>query len=609
MRIVLTLLILLAVGACSQPTVRVGSKDFTENKILAEMFALLLEDAGFRVQRTIPAGSVTGTFDVLRGGTIDLYPEYTGTGLVLLGLPALPDRDQAFVVVSREFAKVGLTVLDRLGLQNTYSVLITENLTTARGVASIADLAKQAPDLRIAVSDDFARRPADGLQPFLDHYGLRFRDVATVPLRDRLHLYDMLLEGKADVIIGFQTDPQIVDYQLRALASDTPFFPAYEAVPLVTQEALSRAPAIGYTLQKLAGKLDVQRMRALNREVIFAGRSPRNVARAALVQMNLIPGSVTAEQPDIQIAIDPWEVGGPIATAVLRAARQALPERETAFRKSVAPVASLLRHEARMAWTPSIGQFRIVNGSAYLYPELESIAATGSVFVHALARRDDTASLAGAKTIAGGPLGSPSHKFAEAVAAWHTPAPQIVSLPDTDAATAAGAVIAGKADVAFVIASLNRTDIAKLLQPDAQVKLIAADRWWVGSARLALPFLAKARITADVYAATSEPVETLAMQATVAGPSPPASIIGRQGPSSYSEDVYPVTDSVVLAFNEHLGTHPDIGPHLRRAAALTPEQRRGVARLNPTPGQTVLSLAIILYLFWCGWLFVRPRKA
>ena len=608
MRTLLILLACLALAACSQPTVRVGSKDFTENKILAEMFALLLEDAGFRVHRTIPAGSITGTFDVLRGGSIDLYPEYTGTGLVLLGLPALPVPDQAFVVVSREFAKVGLTVLDRLGFQNTYSVLITEDLATARGIASVADLAKYAPELRIAVTDDFARRPADGLQPFLDHYGLRFRESAIVPLRDRLHLYDMLLEGKADVIIGFQTDPQIADYHLRALPADTLFFPAYEPVPLVSQEALARAPAIGYTLQKLAGKLDGQRMRALNREVIFAGRSPRNVARAALVQMGLIPGSLAPEPPDIEIAVDPWEVGGPMATAVLRAARQALPERETAYHQTVAPVAAMLRHEARMAWTPSIGQFRIIDGRAYLHPELETIAATGSVFVHALARRDNLEGLSGAETIAGGPIGSPSYKLAQAIAAWHTPAPRVVSLADSDAATAAAALAEGEADVAFVIATLNRPDLARLLQPDAPVKLIDADRWWIGSARLALPFLAKARITADIYPSIGEPVATLAMQATVAGPSPPTSIIGRQGPSSYSEDVYPVTDSVVLAFNKHLGTHPDIGPHLRRAAALTPEQRRGAARLNPTPGQTMLSLAIILYLCWCGWLFVRPRK-
>ena len=86
MRQLSILLMLLTLAACSQPTIRVGSKNFAENRILAEMFALLLEDAGFRVERTIPVGDTTSTFESLRSGGIDLYPEYTGTGLVLLGL-------------------------------------------------------------------------------------------------------------------------------------------------------------------------------------------------------------------------------------------------------------------------------------------------------------------------------------------------------------------------------------------------------------------------------------------------------------------------------------------------------------------------------------------
>ena len=608
MRQLSILLMLLTLAACSQPTIRVGSKNFAENRILAEMFALLLEDAGFRVERTIPVGDTTSTFESLRSGGIDLYPEYTGTGLVLLGLPASPDPNQAFVVMTREFSKAGLTVLNRLGFQNTYTVLIREDLATAPGIASIHDLVGEAPELRIAVSEEFARRPHDGLQPFLDHFGLRFAEVIIVPPEERLQLYDLLLEGQADVIVGFQTDPQIADYNLRALSADDPFFPAYEAVPLITEAALSRAPEIGILLQKLAGRLDEQRMRALNRDVVFGGRSPRSVARAALAQLHLLPGSAAPAEPDIRAAIDPWEQRTPMTTKVLRAARQTLPDREVDLLKSVTPVAAVLRREARVALAPSIAQFRIVDGTAQLQPELETIAATGSVFVHALGRRNVTAGLAEARSIAGGPVGSPSYKLAQAIAAWRTPAPAVVSLPDTDAGTAAAAVAAGKADVALVIASLGRPDLVAALRLDGPVRLIPASRWWVGSARLALPFLSKARITAQAYPAVAEPVETLAMQATVVGPSPPATVIGRQGPSSYSEDTYPVTDAVVLAFNRHLGPHPDIGPHLHRAAALTPDRQRPERRLNPQPGQTVLSLAIVAYLGWCLWLLVRRHQ-
>lgn len=608
MRFLLVLLAVLALAACSQPTVRVGSKNFAENRILAEMFALLLQDAGLRVQRSIPVGDTTTTFEALRSGSIDLYPEYTGTGLGLLGLPPTTDAEKAYVVVSREFAKVGLTVLGKLGFQNTYGVLIDEGLATARGIRTMQDLVAHAPELRIAVSDEFARRPSDGLRPFLDHFGLQFRDIVTVPFHERLRLYDMLLEGKADVIVGFQTDPQIADYGLTVLPASEPFFPPYDAVALVDERALSQTPAIGLTLQKLLGQLDGQRMRALIREVVYAGRSPQTVARTALVQMGLLSGSVSVQEPDIRIAIDPWEVGTAAAATVLRAARQTLPGREIAFLKSVAPVAAVVRHEARIAWVPSIALFAMANGRAQLRPELEAIAATGSVFVHALMRRDDNRALAGAEVLAGGPVGSPSHKLAQAVAAWQSPTPRVVSLADTDAKTAAAALADGTADAAFVIANPKRPDLAEVLKADGPVRLVAANRWWVGSARLAVPFLSNARITGEMYPALGEPVDTLAMQAVVAGPSPPASIIGRQGPSSYSEDVYPVTDAMVLAFNKRLGRHPDISPHLRRAAALTAGHRRAEAQLNPTPGHTVLSIAIIAYMAWCVWLFVRPGK-
>lgn len=608
-RLLLIGLALAVLTACAQPTIRVGSKNFAENKILAEMFALLLEDAGYRVERTIPAGNTTTTFEVLRSGEIDLYPEYTGTGLVLLGLPASANPDHAAVVMTREFEKVGLTVLSRLGFQNTYAVLIGEKTATEREIASVNDLAGQAAELRIAVSEEFARQPSDGLQPFLNHFGLHFAEVRIVPAEERLRLYDLLLEGEADVIVGYQTDPQIDDFGLRALPADDPFFPAYEAVPLIAEVALARWPGVGVILQKLVGRLDEQHMRALNREVVLAGRSPRSVARNALVQMGLLPGSVMPAEPDIRVAVDAAEVGAPMATTVLRAARQTLPGREIAYWETVTPVQALLRREARIALAPSIAQFEITDGTARLRPELETVGAAGSVFVHALAGQGATGGLMEAGSIAGGPVGSSSYAFAKAVAAWLPSSPAVVSLPDTDARTAATAVAEGKADVAIVIASLGRPDLAAVLgSPAPAVRLVPASRWWVGSARLAMPFLSTARITAQTYPSLEAPVETLAMQATVVGPSLPSTVIGRQGPSSYSEDVYPVTDAMVRAFNRNLGSHPDIGPHLKPAAALTPDKRRGGQRLNPTPGQTLLSFGIVAYLCWCVWLLVRPAR-
>ncbi|HKK31131.1 MAG TPA: glycine betaine ABC transporter substrate-binding protein, partial [Alphaproteobacteria bacterium] len=549
------------------------------------------------------------TFDALRTGSIDLYPEYTGTGLVLLGLPGTPDHDRAFTVVSREFGNVGASVLGRLGFENTYSAIVTEQTAKRLGLESIHDLTEHAPGLRLAVTDDFARRPADGLQPFVNHFGLNFENTEIISLQARGELYNMLLDGRADVIIGFQTDPQIADYQLRVLDAQEEFFPAYDAVPVVARGALVQFPAIGLTLERLTGRLDERRMRDLNAEVIFNGRRPREVAREALLDLGLIAGRPDRYRPSINVAIDPWEAESAMAATILRAARETLPGRNISYREHVTPIASMLNHEARVAVAPSIAQFEISNGRAALRAGIETVAATGSFFAHVLARRDFQGSLATAKTIAAGPLGSPSYKFAKALAAWQNPPPKIISLSDTNAAAAVDAVTDDKADAAVVLATLERPDLVDALHGETGVKLLDADDWWIGAARLALPFLQRARIGGNVYEGMSEPVDVLAMQATVVGPAPPTFIVGRQGPSSYSEDVRPVTDSVVLEFNDNLGPHPDIGPHLPRAAALTPDLRRAEPTLNLQPGHTVLSVGILFYLIWCLWLFLRSGPA
>jgi hypothetical protein len=107
----------------------------------------------------------------------------------------------------------------------------------------------------------------------------------------------------------------------------------------------------------------------------------------------------------------------------------------------------------------------------------------------------------------------------------------------------------------------------------------------------------------------TEAVPTLAMQATLVGPAPPDTVLGAQGPSTYSDDLWPVTDQAVLTFNQDLGPHPDVGRYLRPAAALTPQVGRVERALNRTPGYTVLSLGIFLFLAWAGWLLARPAKA
>lgn len=150
--------------------------------------------------------------------------------------------------------------------------------------------------------------------------------------------------------------------------------------------------------------------------------------------------------------------------------------------------------------------------------------------------------------------------------------------------------------------------MAKLLDSGG-LRLIPANDWWAGAARLAFPFLGVAAIPASPQ--NVEPVPTLSMQAVVLGPAPSSEALGQQGPSTYNEAPRPVTDQVVLAFNDNLGPHPDVGYSMRRADVLVPNSESGKQALNLTPGYTVLSLGILAFLLWATWLLVRedrPRK-
>ena len=600
-----TLLAVLALAACGDPPLRVASKDFAENRILAEMFALLLESQGLTVDRQIPLGDTAVVFEALRSGRTDLYPEYTGTGLALLGLPPTADGAASRERVREELERLGITVLEPLGFESTYVVVVGPRLARERGVAEVADLANVASDLRIAVAEEFASRPEVGLQAFTDRYGLEFGTVEVVPEEERRSVYDLLLDGRADVVVGFGTDPEIATYGLTALEPSGDFFPDFSAIPVVSTGAMARHPEIAAALGALAGRLDVEQMRALVSAVALDGRTPGEVAREGLAALDLLEAETAAVAQPLRLAVDPAEVGGEMTSEVLRAARAAVTGRGLALLETENPVGAIFDGRARVALVPAVAQFDIDGEEARLLDGIETVAAVGSYYLHALARADGPASLAQAGRIAAGPAGTASHRLARAAAGRSDPPAEVVSLDSTSAAAAVGAVTSGAADAAIVLAPLGSIQVANALR-GGDIELIPAVEWWVGAARVGLPFLRIATIPGPVYG--KAPVSTLAMQATVIGPAPSDDVLGEQGPSTYSEVQKPVTDQVVLAFNEALGPHPAVAHYLRPSAVLTPQVSRVVRALNRTPGYTVLSLGIIAFLVWAGWLLMRPDE-
>ena len=607
MRRLLALAAVVLITACSEAPVVVGSKEPSQDRILGEMFALLLEDAGIRVERRIGLGDSAENFEALRRGAIDLYPEYTGTALNLVGAPPTDDPDAALARVREAFADLGLVFLEPLGFVSDYTVVARQELVADEGVDAVSDLRPLAPRLTLGVTRTFAQRPADGLDAALDRYGVDFAEVVVTDGSDRGPLYEALIGGEIDVMVGFSSDPEIVDFDLAPLRFDLPLVTSYEAVPLVSAAALEREPRLGDALAPLADRLDTPRMRALTRQVRIGGRSPRGAAAAGLAELGLLERTVAELDVPLQIAMNPLEVGRRTASRVLRAVREAMPGRNVAYLGSSRPLAEIPARNARLALAPAIAHFDVTATGVVRDDRFEAVAAVGSTLLHAIALVDGPDRLGAATAIATGPVGSASHKLISVLAANRTPSPAIVPLDETSEEAVIAALRQGAADAVVLLAARERPDVVPERDDAVGLRFIDSADWWEGAARLQLPFLRLASVASPGAAGGEERVRTVAMQTTLVGPAPPpVSVLGRQGPSSISTVLYPLTDANVLAIDQALGPHPDVVPHLRRAAALSPEIRPAPTATNPRPGDAVLLVVIVGFLAFAGWLLVRP---
>ena len=277
MRVAAALLLLVVAAACGGrgDRVVVGSKNFTEQRILGELLAQVLERAGIPVERKLDLGGTFVCDAALRAGQIDVYVEYTGTALTAV-LKDPPDNDAARVLarVREAYAAAGLVWTEPLGFDNTFALVVRPEA----GVRTISAAVDPARDWTAAFGYEFQQR-ADGFPALERTYGLRFRDIRTMDLG---LLYRALAERKADIAAGSATDAQIDTLALVMLTDDRHAFPPYEAVPVVRKAALERFPGLGDALASLAGKLSATTMRRLNRAVDGDHRSPAEVVRELL---------------------------------------------------------------------------------------------------------------------------------------------------------------------------------------------------------------------------------------------------------------------------------------------------------------------------------------
>jgi glycine betaine/choline ABC-type transport system substrate-binding protein len=286
------------------PTVAVGSKQFTEQLIVGEMLALLLEDAGYEVERQLGLAGTDIVHQALLSGEVDTYVEYTGTGLLAIlgmdlptGTPVAatsatpvagdgPGVDAVYDIVKNEYAEqFDIVWLDPLGFNNTYTLALTEERAAELGVKTISDLIPISGELTIGATQEFLARP-DGLPGMMEVYeGLEFADAQGF---EPGLVYQAVDSGDVDVISAFATDGRIPALGLVTLEDDLGFFPPYFAAPVVRQELLDEDAAVADVLNAMAGMIDDATMADLNAQVDVDGEEPEDVARGFLVEQGLI---------------------------------------------------------------------------------------------------------------------------------------------------------------------------------------------------------------------------------------------------------------------------------------------------------------------------------
>jgi osmoprotectant transport system substrate-binding protein len=272
----------LSLVSCSPPRPSypiIGAKNFTEQVILGELLAQEIEaKSRLKVERRFYLAGSYICNQALVAGRIDAYVEYTGTALTaILKQPVDRNSQTVLSTVRRIYAsRYGVTVADPLGFENTFAMVIRGDDARRLHVTTLSQAAPYTPKWRLGVGYEFEQRP-DGLPGLSSAYNLHFAGPPRT--MDLGLLYRALNAHQVDMIAANSTDGPIQAMGLAALQDDRHYFPPYQAVPLVRDDALRRWPQIATALQALAGKITAEDMRGMNEAVDGDHRDPAEVVR------------------------------------------------------------------------------------------------------------------------------------------------------------------------------------------------------------------------------------------------------------------------------------------------------------------------------------------
>ena len=621
-------LALLLAGCDLDPEpVQVGGKQSPEDRIVAELIAELADAEGIPVQRRIGLGGSRLTMEALKRGEIDLYPEYTGSGLALLGLAQPPDADpdSAIELLRKRYAPLGLSWSEPLGFESSPGLAMLRERARALGIRSYSDLAPYADRLVIGVDSEFRQRPVDGLGPLGRRYGINFQRILEVPTRDRSQLYEQLMDGDIDVALIHSADPQIEIFDLQVLADDRDFFPRHAAAIVYRQAVLERYPALEDILAKLEGAIGDAQIQELSRQVSVRGEDPREVVRRELIRLDLIDGELgEKDRQALSLAVSLSANADGEAGAVLRQLRRSFPTSKVNLVRSPDPLGAVADASVRLALVSAPAFFAPgavdpASGQPPLREGFEAVALVGTSFLHVFALNPDVERLAEAATIVTGPVGSSGFRAAESLIDGLELSAELIPVSGDTPDALTDALIESDADIAILMQPLGNSTALTLLQRG--LPLIEVDDWIQRNNRLVYPYLQPARLVPSDYerfitgrrgssgvTGFSGPIETLATQLVLAGPAPPQDVrLSTQGPgASFIPRALPLTDQAVERINSATGKSEAIYPVLPQARALAPRLPQPPESLNPSPAASLLSVLALALLIWIAWLMLRP---
>ena len=265
--------------------VKVGSKNFTEQFIVAEIYAQALEAAGIKVERKINLGGTLIAHKALEEKQIDLYPEYTGTMLLaVLKAEPMTDRKAVYDKVKAEYAKMGLVVLNEAPLNNTYNMVVRPETAAQYKLETLSDLAKVSKELKLGAGPEFRDRK-DGLPGLKEKYGIVFKEDLQMAIGLR---YQALANKQIDVVNGYSTDGMISAMKLVRLKDDKGLWPPYYLVPVVRKDTLDANPKIAEVLNNVSAMLNEANMAEMNYKVDGDKMEPKDVARDFLKSKGVV---------------------------------------------------------------------------------------------------------------------------------------------------------------------------------------------------------------------------------------------------------------------------------------------------------------------------------